>query len=50
MNKKKSALTPVQEMEFVGVMVISKKTTISLPQKKIKYIKQIFRICVRIYK
>ena len=33
-------MTPVQEIEFLGMIVNSKEMTISLPQKKIQSIKQ----------
>ena len=39
-NQKKSVMTPVQEIEFLGMIVNSREMTISLPQKKLKSIKQ----------
>ena len=38
-NQKKSVMIPVQEIEFLGMIVNSKEMTISLPQKKLKSIK-----------
>ena len=39
-NQKKSVMTPVQEIEFLGMVVNSKEMTIALPQKKLQLIKQ----------
>ena len=39
-NQKKSEMTPVQEIEFLGMIVNSKEMTITLPQKKLQLIKQ----------
>ena len=39
-NQKKSEMTPVQEIEFLGLIVNSKEMTITLPQKKLQLIKQ----------
>ena len=33
LNQKMSVMTPILEIEFVGMIVSSKKMTISLPQK-----------------
>ena len=39
-NQKKSEMIPVQEIEFLGMIVNSKEMTITLPQKRLKLIKQ----------
>ena len=36
-------MTPVQEIEFLGMIVNSKEMTISLPQKKLQSIKQMYQ-------
>ena len=45
-NQKKSEMTPVQEIEFLGMIVNSKEMTITLPQKKLQLIK---RMCQDMY-
>ena len=39
-NQKKAVMAPVQEIEFLRMIVNSKEITISLPQKKFQSIKQ----------
>ena len=39
-NQEKSEMAPVQEIEFLGMIVNSKEMTITLPQKRLKLIKQ----------
>ena len=39
-NQEKSEMAPVQEIEFLGMIVNSKEMTITLPQKKLQLIKQ----------
>ena len=39
-NEKKSVMTSVQEIEFLGMIVNSKEMTIFLPQNKLQSIKQ----------
>ena len=38
LNMEKSILNPVQEIEFLGLIVNSVKMTLSLPEQKIKWI------------
>ena len=40
-NQKKSMMTLVQEIEFMGMIVNSKEMTVSLPQKKLQSIKHV---------
>ena len=50
LNQKKSVMTPIQEIEFLEMLINSKEMTISLPQKKLKSIKQMCHNLIRIHK